>query len=54
MIKLSDRLKSIADEIKKGETVADIGTDHGFLPGLSVGKPYIASCYYDRYQPGFS
>ena len=32
MIKLSDRLKSIADEIKKGETVADIGTDHGFLP----------------------
>ena len=32
MIKLSDRLQVIADEIKKGETVADIGTDHGLLP----------------------
>ena len=32
MIKLSDRLQMIADEIKKGETVADIGTDHGLLP----------------------
>ncbi|MBQ8589183.1 MAG: SAM-dependent methyltransferase [Firmicutes bacterium] len=32
MIKLSDRLQVIADEIKQGETVADIGTDHGLLP----------------------
>jgi len=32
MIKLSDRLKAIADLIYPGETVADIGTDHGFLP----------------------
>lgn len=32
IIKLSDRLQMIADEIKKGETMADIGTDHGFLP----------------------
>jgi len=32
MIKLSDRLQMIADEINKGETVADIGTDHGLLP----------------------
>jgi tRNA (adenine22-N1)-methyltransferase len=32
MIKLSDRLQKIAEFIEPGETVADIGTDHGFLP----------------------
>lgn len=32
MIKLSARLKKIADQINSGETMADIGTDHGFLP----------------------
>lgn len=32
MSKLSDRLTVIADEIRPGETVADIGTDHGLLP----------------------
>lgn len=32
MIKLTDRLRTISKEINKGETVADIGTDHGFLP----------------------
>ncbi len=32
MDKLSDRLQMIADNIKHGETMADIGTDHGFLP----------------------
>ena len=31
-MKLSDRLQLIADEIIAGETMADIGTDHGFLP----------------------
>lgn len=31
-MKLSDRLQYIADQIKNGETMADIGTDHGFLP----------------------
>ena len=29
-MKLSERLQLIADEINKGETMADIGTDHGF------------------------
>ena len=32
MIQLTPRLAAIAKEIKKGETMADIGTDHGFLP----------------------
>lgn len=32
MIKLSSRLAAIASCIDRGETVADIGTDHGFLP----------------------
>ncbi len=32
MMKLSDRLQLIADSIETGETMADIGTDHGFLP----------------------
>lgn len=32
MVKLSDRLQKIAEFIEPGESVADIGTDHGFLP----------------------
>ena len=31
-IKLCARLQAIADFIEAGATVADIGTDHGFLP----------------------
>ena len=32
MKKLSDRLQVIADFISPGERMADVGTDHGFLP----------------------
>ncbi|MBQ9971987.1 MAG: SAM-dependent methyltransferase [Firmicutes bacterium] len=32
MIKLSDRLMLIASQIDNSETMADVGTDHGFLP----------------------
>lgn len=32
MIKLTNRLQIMADQIKQNETMADIGTDHGFLP----------------------
>lgn len=32
MIKLSDRLELIYNLIEENETMADIGTDHGFLP----------------------
>lgn len=31
-MKLTPRLKKIADRIDRGESVADIGTDHAFLP----------------------
>ncbi len=31
-MKLPDRLKLMADLVSRGETVADIGTDHGYLP----------------------
>jgi len=43
MIKLSDRLQIIADRIRDGETMADIGTDHGFLPIYLVEKE-ISPC----------
>lgn len=32
LIKLPDRLQSIADFIDKGSNVIDVGTDHGYLP----------------------
>jgi tRNA (adenine22-N1)-methyltransferase len=32
MVRLSERLQKIADFIEPGESVADIGSDHGFLP----------------------
>lgn len=51
MIKLSDRLQVIADEIKQGETVADIGTDHGLLPIFlyeSKRSPRVILCDINR------
>ncbi|MCI8609343.1 MAG: SAM-dependent methyltransferase [Firmicutes bacterium] len=34
MVNLTPRLMALASEIKEGETMADIGTDHGFLPAF--------------------
>ena len=36
MIKLSERLQVIADRLDNCETMADIGTDHGFLPAYMI------------------
>lgn len=32
MVKLSERMKAVADLVPKSETLADIGCDHGYLP----------------------
>ena len=43
-MKLSDRLDVINKAIREGETVADIGTDHCFVPIklVETGKsPYV-------------
>ncbi len=51
MIGLSDRLRVIADEIEPGETVADIGTDHGLLPIFlhqSGRSPRVVLCDINR------
>jgi len=37
-MKLSPRLQSIADFVPKGSVVADIGTDHGYIPVYLVEK----------------
>ena len=33
-MRLSDRIHKLAEKIDKGETAADIGTDHGYVPML--------------------
>jgi len=36
MIKLTPRLQALADRVPQGITVADVGTDHGYLPAWLV------------------
>ena len=32
MVKLSKRMMHLADMVTQGATVADVGTDHGYIP----------------------
>ena len=41
MQNLSKRLKAVASLVKKGSSVADVGTDHGYIP------VYLISCASD-------
>ena len=49
-MKLSNRLQYIADEIRWGETMADIGTDHGFLPLYLLNICKLPQSNHDGYQ----
>lgn len=52
MIKLSGRLKAIAGFVDKGETVADVGTDHGFLPLYLLDKGVSPKVILTDVSPG--
>lgn len=39
-MRLSNRLQMIADLVEKNSIVADIGTDHGYIPGFLIQKGF--------------
>lgn len=43
MIKLSNRLKAVADLVHKGSAVVDVGCDHGFIPVYLVEHSLVKS-----------
>lgn len=40
-MKLTDRLLTIANLVTKGKRVADIGTDHGYIPVYLLNKGHV-------------
>ena len=44
-MKLSNRLQLVADFVTKGNILADIGTDHGYIPVYLVMNDYIPRAY---------
>ena len=43
MQNLSKRLKAVASLVKKGSSVADVGTDHGYIPVYLIENDRMAS-----------
>lgn len=47
MIKLTNRLKAIADMVQMGDTIVDVGCDHGYIPAYLVSEgvcPRAVAC----------
>jgi tRNA (adenine22-N1)-methyltransferase len=44
MIEISQRLQTIGDMVKKGHRVADIGSDHAYLPTYLIQKEIATFC----------
>lgn len=51
-VSLNPRLRAIADLVPKGAKLADIGTDHGYLPIYCVQKEICDSCIASDIRPG--
>lgn len=49
---MDPRLQAIADYVEKGELVADIGTDHGYIPIYLVGKGISPKIFATDVNPG--
>lgn len=43
MVKISERLRTAAGLIGEGERLADVGTDHGYVPIYLVERKHIPS-----------
>ena len=52
MVKLSKRLKQIADFVPMGTVIADIGTDHALLPSYLVQERIVPAAIAVDVSPG--
>jgi len=52
MVRLSKRLSLVASFVKKGEIVADIGTDHGYIPAYLIENGICEKAYASDIREG--